>query len=225
MCRFVADRHFDPDQRLREFSGSTGSKMDSTYWPVLNQLLVQDATDRYKLIKEFQRIIGVIIFLANPLSLSSLAELLLGTSKHDSTFDLERQISIHLNLFHSVLSIPSDLKLSIQTLHLSFHDYLVDDRTKDQEATAQFWMDKKAKHELIASQCLIIIGRSLKRNICELSSYETSWTEICSDSIIRYILSALQYACCYWVYHLTQDPAPARIFEKMYIFLKKHFFY
>ncbi|KAI2853490.1 hypothetical protein CBS11350_228 [Aspergillus niger] len=140
VCRFVADRHFDPDQRLREFSGSTGSKMDSTYRPVLNQLLVQDATDRYKLIKEFQRIIGVIILLANPLSLSSLAELLLGTSKHDSTFDLERQISIHLNLFHSVLSIPSDPKLPIRTLHLSFHDYLVDDRTKDQEATAQFWL-------------------------------------------------------------------------------------
>ncbi|KAI2820484.1 hypothetical protein CBS115989_3614 [Aspergillus niger] len=127
VCRFVANRHFDPDQRLREFSGSTGSKMDSTYRPVLNQLLVQDATDRYKLIKEFQRIIGVIILLANPLSLSSLAELLLGTSKHDSTFDLERQISIHLNLFHSVLSIPSDPKLPIRTLHLSFHDYLVDD--------------------------------------------------------------------------------------------------
>ncbi|BCR98241.1 uncharacterized protein AKAW2_31560S [Aspergillus luchuensis] len=223
VCRFVADRHFDPDQRLREFSGSTGSKMDSTYRPVLNQLLVQDATDRYKLIKEFQRIIGVIILLANPLSLSSLAELLLGTSKHDSTFDLERQISIHLNLFHSVLSIPSDPKLPIRTLHLSFHDYLVDDRTKDQEATAQFWVDKKAKHELIASQCLTVMGRSLKRNICELSSYGTSRTEIRPDSIARYIPSALQYACRYWVYHLTQGPAPARILEKVHTFLKKHF--
>ncbi|KAH8425539.1 ATP-binding protein [Aspergillus melleus] len=59
VCRFVADRHFDPDKRLREFStGSTGSKMDDTYRPVLNQLLVQDATDRTKLIEEFQRIIG-----------------------------------------------------------------------------------------------------------------------------------------------------------------------
>ncbi|PYH59943.1 uncharacterized protein BO96DRAFT_486697 [Aspergillus niger CBS 101883] len=191
VCRFVADRHFDPDQRLREFSGSTGSKMDSTYRPVLNQLLVQDATDRYKLIKEFQRIIGVIILLANPLSLSSLAELLLGTSKHDSTFDLERQISIHLNLFHSVLSISSDPKLPIRTLHLSFHDYLVDDRTKDQEATAQFWVDKKAKHELIASQCLTVMGRSLKRNICELLNYGTSRTEIRPDFIARYIPSAL----------------------------------
>ncbi|GLA13523.1 hypothetical protein AnigIFM62618_010512 [Aspergillus niger] len=136
VCRFVADRHFDPDQRLREFSGSTGSKMDNTYRPVLNQLLVQDATDRDKLIEEFQRTIGIIILLANPLSLSSLAELLLGTSEHDSSIDLERHISVHLEFFYSVLSIPSDPKLPIRTLHLSFHDYLVDDRTKDQEATS-----------------------------------------------------------------------------------------
>ncbi|OJJ68072.1 hypothetical protein ASPBRDRAFT_47014 [Aspergillus brasiliensis CBS 101740] len=224
VCRFVADRHFDPDKRLREFSTcSTGSKMDDTYRPVLNQLLVQDATDRNKLIKEFQRIIGVIILLANPLSLSSLAELLLGTSEDDSSIDLECQISIHLDLFHSVLSIPSDPNLPIRTLHLSFHDYLVDDRTKCQEATSQFWVDKKAKHELIASQCLTVMGRYLKKNICELPSYGTSRTEIHSHSIARYLPAALQYACRYWVYHLTQSPAPARLLTQVLTFLKEHF--
>lgn len=128
--RFVADRRFDPDERLQEFStSSTGSKMDSTYRPVLNQLLIQDATDRNKLIKKFQKIIGVIILLANPLSLSSLAKLLETPEYH---------IRIHLDLFHSVLSIPSDARLPIRTLYLSFHDYLVNDRTKDEEATSQF---------------------------------------------------------------------------------------
>ncbi|KAL3251159.1 hypothetical protein ABHI18_010792 [Aspergillus niger] len=222
VCRFVADRHFDPDQRLREFSSSTGSKMDNTYRPVLNQLLVQDATDRDKLIGEFQRIIGVIILLANPLSLSSLAELLLGTSEHDSSIDLERHISVHLEVFHSVLSIPSDARLPIRTLHLSFHDYLVDDRTRDQEATSQFWVDKKAKHELIASQCLTVMGRYLKKNICELPSYGTSRTEIHSDSIAGFLPTALQYACRYWVYHLTQGSAPARMLEQVLTFLKEH---
>ncbi|KAL4935443.1 hypothetical protein BDV06DRAFT_217427 [Aspergillus oleicola] len=224
VCRFVADTHFDPDERLREFStGSTGSKMDDTYRPVLNQLLVQDATDRNKLIEEFQRIIGVIILLANPLSMSSLAQLLLGTSEHNSSIDLERHISIHLDFFHSVLSIPSDANLPIRTLHLSFHDYLVDDRTKDQVATSQFWVDKIAKHELIASQCLTVIGRYLKKNICGMTSYGTSRTEIHPDSIARYLPAALQYACRYWVYHLTQSPVPARILGKVLTFLKEHF--
>ncbi|OJJ65577.1 hypothetical protein ASPBRDRAFT_201704 [Aspergillus brasiliensis CBS 101740] len=223
VCRFVADSHFDPDERLRKFStSSTGSKMDGTYRPVLNQLLVQEATDRDKLIEEFQRTIGVIILLANPLSLSSLAELLLGTSEHNSSIDLERHISIHLEFFHSVLSIPSDANLPIRTLHLSFHDYLVNDRTKDEEATSQFWVDKRAKHELIASQCVTVMGRYLKKNICELPSYGTSRTEIHLDSIARYLPPALQYACRYWVYHLTRSPAPARILDKVLIFLKEH---
>ncbi|GMG35167.1 unnamed protein product [Aspergillus oryzae] len=214
VCRFVADRRFDPDERLQEFStSSTGSKMDGTYRPVLNQLLVQDATDRNKLIEKFQKIIGVIILLANPLSLSSLAELLETPERH---------IRIHLDLFHSVLSIPSDARLPIRTLHLSFHDYLVNDRTKDEEATSQFWVDKRAKHELIASQCVTVMGRYLKKNICELPSYGTSRIEIHLDSIARYLPPALQYACRYWVYHLTQSPAPARILDKVFIFLKEH---
>ncbi|EHA17705.1 hypothetical protein ASPNIDRAFT_129918, partial [Aspergillus niger ATCC 1015] len=59
VCRFVADSGFDPDERLQEFStSSTGSKLDGTYRPVLNQLLVRDATDRNKLIEKFQKIIG-----------------------------------------------------------------------------------------------------------------------------------------------------------------------
>ncbi|KAH8434467.1 NACHT and WD repeat domain-containing protein [Aspergillus melleus] len=215
MCRFVADRRFDPDERLREFStNSTGSKMDDTYRPVLNQLLVKDATDRTKLIEKFQRIIGVIIFLANPLSLSSLAELL-GTP--------ERYISIHLDLFHSVLSIPSDSKLPIRTLHLSFHDYLVDDRTKDEEATSRFWVDKKEKHKLIACQCLAVMGRYLRKNICDLPSHGTSRTEIDHDAMARFLPPALQYACRYWVYHLAQSSASADTIDQVLIFLKEHF--
>ena len=54
VCRFVADRHFDLDERLWEISTSpAGSKMDKIYWLVLNQLLVKDATDRNKLVEEF----------------------------------------------------------------------------------------------------------------------------------------------------------------------------
>ncbi|KAE8132446.1 hypothetical protein BDV38DRAFT_275126 [Aspergillus pseudotamarii] len=215
MCRFVGDRHFDPDERLREFSASsTGSKMDNTYRPVLSQLLVKDTTDRNKLVKEFQKIIGVIILLANPLSLRSLAELLETPEHH---------ISIYLDLFHSVLSIPSDPTLPIRTLHLSFHDYLVDHRTKDQNNISRFWVDKRDKHEFIACQCLAVMGRYLKKNICNLPSYGTSRTEIGPDSIARYLPPALQYACRHWVYHLTEIPAQARILGKVLIFLKDHF--
>jgi hypothetical protein len=130
----------------------------------------------------------VIILLAAPLSLSTLAELLEVP---------EGDISNRLDPFYSVLTISSNLNLPIQILHLSFHDYLVDERTKAQKSTAQFWVDKKEKHELIARQCLIIMGRCLRKNICELSSYGTSRIEIDPASIARFLPPALQYACRY----------------------------
>lgn len=215
VCRFVADSNFDPQERLQEFlTTSSGYKLDDTYRPVLKQLLVKDKSDRDKLIAEFQKIIGVIILLASPLSLSSLAELL----------ELqERKISIRLRSFHSVLTIPSDPNLPIQTVHSSFHDYLLDDATKKDMKISHFWVDKGEKHELITRQCLSVMGCYLKKNICELESYGKSRAEIDPTTMARFLPPVLQYACRYWVYHLTQSSAPARKLNQVHLFLNKHY--
>jgi hypothetical protein len=214
VCRFVADRKFDPEERLQQFfTDSSGSKLDKTYHPILNQLHAEDESDMDKLGEEFQKTIGVIILLAAPLSLSSLAELL-GMP--------EASIRIRLDSFHSVLTIPNDRTLPIRTLHLSFHDYLLDERTKAQKATSRFWVDKKEKHEFIGRQCLALMGRHLRKNICDLPSYGTSRTEIDPASIARFLPPALQYACCYWVYHFSQCSALARSLDQILLFLKEH---
>ncbi|KAL4928943.1 uncharacterized protein BDV17DRAFT_298409 [Aspergillus undulatus] len=215
VCRFVADRKFNPEKRLQEFlTEPSGSKMDKTYRPVLNQLLTEDESDMEQLVEEFQKIIGVIILLADPLSLCALADLLRIP---------EEDISNRLDSFHSVLSVPDDPHLPIRALHLSFHDYLVDNRTRAHEATSKFWVDKKEKHGLIASHCLTIMNWSLRKNICRLPSYGTSRDEIDPASIASFLPDALQYACRYWVYHLTQSTAPAANLEQVHLFLKKHF--
>ncbi|KAH1596333.1 hypothetical protein KXX44_006640 [Aspergillus fumigatus] len=77
VCRFVADKNWNPEKRLQQFfMNSSGSKMDRTYRPILNQLITEDESDMDELVEEFHNIIGVIILLAAPLSLSALAELL-----------------------------------------------------------------------------------------------------------------------------------------------------
>jgi hypothetical protein len=215
MCRFVADRNFDPEERLGQFSKDTpGTRMEKTYQPILNQLLVEDESDRDTLINNFQNIIGVVILLAVPLSLKSLSELLEVS---------ERIIGVHMNFFHSVLTIPRDSNLPIRVLHLSFHDYLVDERRKSKESTSRFWVNEKEKHELITRQCLTIMGRCLRKNLCELPSYGTSQTEINPASKARFLPPALQYACRYWVYHLNRSSAPARSLNQVLLFLKEHF--
>ncbi|KAJ6023886.1 hypothetical protein N7540_004683 [Penicillium herquei] len=215
VCRFVADRRFNPEKRLQQFSqDSPGSKMDKTYQPILNQLIVEDKDDANTLIGEFQKIIGVIISLAAPLSLSSLSDLLEIP---------ESDISNQLDLFHSVLSIPTDPETPIRTLHLSFRDYLVHDHTRSQESTSPFWVDEKQKHEFIARKCLAIMNRHLKKNICELSSYGTLRTEIDQSSIARFLPPSLQYACHYWIHHLASTSYPEKMLELAFAFLEKHF--
>ncbi|PWY68063.1 hypothetical protein BO94DRAFT_560973 [Aspergillus sclerotioniger CBS 115572] len=67
------------------FTDSSGSKMDKTYRPILNQLLTENESDTDKLIEEFQKIIGVIILLATPLSSSALTELVERTKTQGPT--------------------------------------------------------------------------------------------------------------------------------------------
>jgi hypothetical protein len=215
MCRFVADKRWNPERRLQQFfDDSPGSKMDKTYRPILNQLLAEDKNDMDQLVEEFQKTIGVIILLATPLSLSALTELVEMP---------EVEISTRLDAFHSVLTIPDEPNLPIQTLHLSFHDYLVHKDMKAQESISRFWVDKKKKHEFIARQCLIVMGRYLKKNICRLSSYGTSRTEIDPDSITQFLPPALQYTCRYWVYHLAQSSLSANTISQILPFFEGHF--
>jgi hypothetical protein len=215
VCRFVADKRWNPERRLQQFfDDSPGSKMDKTYRPILNQLLAEDESDTDQLVEEFQKTIGVIILLATPLSLSALTELVEMP---------EVEISTRLDAFHSVLTIPDEPNLPIQTLHLSFHDYLVDEHLKAQVSTSRFWVDKKNKHEFIARQCLTIMDRHLQKNICGLPSYGTSRTEIDPDSIARFLPPALRYACRYWVYHLAQSSLSAQTIDQILLFLEKHF--
>ncbi|KAL4992959.1 hypothetical protein BDV10DRAFT_39023 [Aspergillus recurvatus] len=189
-------------------------EMDKTYRPVLYQLHAEDESEMDMLVEEFQKTIGVIILLAVPLSLSALAELVEIP---------EGEISIRLDAFHSVLTIPSNADLPIRTLHLSFHDHLRAEGTRPQKAMSRFWENQQETHGLIARQCLIVMRRHLTKNICKLPSYGTSRTEIDSACITRFFPPALQYACRYWVYHLNQSSALARSIDQVFLFLKEHF--
>jgi len=100
LCRFVGDVRWNAKDRLIKIlvdQSTHVSKMDNTYLPGLNQLLVgQDEWEIRQLIQEFKRIVGITIILATPLSVSALAQLL----------DMEAYvINTRLDLLHSALNI------------------------------------------------------------------------------------------------------------------------
>lgn len=215
LCRFVGDVKWNPESRLRAILADETtyvSKMDSTYLPVLNQLLTgQDEWESKQLVQEFKEIVGVIILLATPLSVNALVGLL-----NMETDD----ISNRLHLLHSVLSIPDDLDMPVRLLHLSFRDFLLDSKKKD---NSPFWIDEKEIHHRLTIQCLTVMHCHLKKNFCNLPGEGTQRTEIDAHSINQYTPSELQYACRYWAQHLVQSKDLNSVIHDAFLFLQKHF--
>ncbi|KAJ5992489.1 hypothetical protein N7451_008213 [Penicillium sp. IBT 35674x] len=213
VCRYIESSKWEPKSRLMELlrdQAKYASRMDKTYQPILTRLLddqENDESEQQQLLQEFQQIVGVIIFLAFPLSINALS-LFLGIGAD--------QISNRLDSFRSVLRIPGDRDQPIRILHLSFRDFLVQSRTK-------FLVDELKKHKEIARSCLNTMWSHLQKNICKLGSPGTHRTDIDPQYIRQYLPSELQYSCRYWIHHLGQSQALSSEIEGVRLFLQRHF--
>lgn len=188
------------------------SKLDATYSPVLDQLLV-DMTEpaKYNIIREFRDVVGSIVILARPLSTTGLS-CLLGIDK--------AYIDNRLDLLHSVLDMPSDADAPVKLLHLSFRDYLLDERK-----THQFWVDEKATHEKLAIKCLHLLMNNdhLRKDICGLQMLGTLREDVNRRKIDGCLPPQVQYACLYWVYHLKGSGVGLHDGYQALQFLQHHF--
>ncbi len=219
ICRFLEDRRCgEPDEQLAKVlkyqTKSQESELDATYLPVLDHLLTGLSQVRKdEVVQKFKEVVGAIIILASPLSTTSLAQLL-GISK--------ARIDHTLDLLHSVLSIPSNLDTPVRLLHLSFRDFLLDSEKREEHP---FWINEKDVHEILATRCLdrLSLGECLKKDICNLRTPERSRADVNKQTIDSHLLSDIQYACQYWVYHLKESGSTICDDDKVHDFLKCHF--
>jgi hypothetical protein len=213
VCRVFEDPQWDPVDSLTEILAhrSEETQLDATYLPVLNKLINNQSGNRkIQLIQEFQEVVGTIVMLESPLSISSLSRLI-GVS--------ERLIDLRLNSLHSVIRIPHDKEMPIRPFHLSFRDFLHDPKTRGK---TPLWLDEKEMHQKLATRCLIV-SHSLRRNICGLLSDGTQRVEIDPRTINRCLSQELQYSCRYWAQHLVKSKDVGFVIHKAFSFLKKHF--
>ncbi|KAL4733015.1 NACHT and WD40 domain protein [Aspergillus similis] len=213
VCRYIENPKWEPKLRLAELLKDQAkyvSKMDKTYLPILTRLLddqESDEREQQQLLQEFQDIIGVIILLAVPLSITTLSLFL----------ELEvDQISNRLDSFRSVLSIPRDENQPVRILHLSFPEFLV-------RTTTKFRVDAPTKHKDIAKSCLRTMRRLLRRDICTLADPGARRAEIDPLDIYKCLPSELQYSCRYWIYHLKNSHVLSSNIDEVQLFLQKHF--
>ncbi|PNP55781.1 hypothetical protein THARTR1_04001 [Trichoderma harzianum] len=215
-CRFISDRRLGgPNEQLERFFNSdlnSRSNLDATYLPVLDQLIRGlKGGEKEAVVTKFKEVVGTIVLLANPLSITSLASLLaIETEKIDNQLDM----------LHSVLNIPLNPDAPIRLFHLSFRDFLIDKENRDINS---FWVDEQETHAMIMVRCLRLLSTdNLRRDICDLQRPGTLRLEIEQEKIDTRFPPEMQYACLYWVHHLKESGGTVSDHDQVYYFLIRH---
>jgi hypothetical protein len=200
LVNFIQDRNYSsPADQLRSLLeneptiahswASPYRRLDELYTKVLNQAfpcITVTLAERLKIV------LGSIILLRDPLSPSALEQLL----------DL-RPMTVRSTLqhLHSVVVVPEIEVQVIRILHPSFFEFMTD---PSRCRKADFIVDTLTQHTLLARACLDTM-MSLRRDICEINNPCLLNLEVddLSSRIAKYIPPHIQYACRYWVFHLT----------------------
>jgi hypothetical protein len=122
VCRFIQEPGWDPRRQVAkvlDYQSKTNQseidKLDATYGPVLEQLLVGSKEAGSSLANQFCAVVGSIVLLAEPLSIRALACLL--ELPEDDIFS-------QLQSLQSVLIVPDSAEYPVRAFHLSFRDFL-----------------------------------------------------------------------------------------------------
>ncbi|KAL9568837.1 hypothetical protein ACKAV7_007054 [Fusarium commune] len=217
VCRFVGDsRRRNPRTRLETVlnhgNRSYGPRLEQTYTSILRSQVTELPRDeREEIIKDFKVVVGSIIMLASPLSVTALSRLI------DTP---PEAVDERLDVLHSVLSIPLERTMPVRLLHLSFRDYLIN---PENEESVEFWVDEKLAHRRLAKHCLRIMRGALRKNICSLSFPGMHRSAVSVEQLEEHVPPELQYACMNWVHHQTKVDFEPNESNDMYDFLKTHF--
>jgi hypothetical protein len=188
------------------------------YMEILRDIYPQESPD----VDEFRRIVGAMIFVAEPVCLRSLKYLLYPDSEDiEDTGDSRAthvlrassmdDVPDFQNLFLLLRWIfkPNTARITLETIprcHKSFVGFI-----RDPSQSGYFCVNSTEVHEDIARQCLRLL-RTFPGNISII--YDT-W------DASNFISSPFQYACFYWEYHLRFTSPDGRNTEAFDRFVRR----
>jgi NACHT domain-containing protein len=228
VCRILSDGVLgDPKDQLErviEYSDRRGSKLDATYRPVLDRLLLnpddpskqRPVPEKAEILEDFRTIVGSIVILNEPLSIPSLSNLLGVKSS---------KITSKLKWLRAVIRVPEDVKKPVRIFHLSFRDYLLQDSSAEDSPNnkdTKFRIDEKQANEILADRCIQLMSTSLKEDISGVTIPGTLVIDVPSSRVEQSIPSEVQYACVHWVEHLQKSGIQLQDNDNVDQFLRKH---
>ena len=200
MVRFIDQRNKNPRRQLDQliqsqesgFEGKAKLKgdmtLDSFYILILHEAFGGgDPEDDAKV----RSVLGAVILAINPLSPSTIAELL--------DLDLEDVLPL-LSSLRSLLIFSEDIDQPVQPFHKSFSDFIVD---PVRCADPSFCVSPPDQHAELAVGCLELMNRKLGSGVCKLPRriFEAPYDGR-GEVTKQLIGEALEYACESWDKHL-----------------------
>ncbi|KAK5673979.1 hypothetical protein LTS10_013255 [Elasticomyces elasticus] len=225
LCKLLSSSN-KPQEDLRILLSQThghglSAGLGAVYLPVLRQAVAtasgQGTKDKMVM---FRTIIGSLILLSNPLSATSLSNLL-GTSIQD--------VGAFVPPLQSVLNVPEsadgapDPLCAIKLFHLSFRDFLVNPELAKDDEGKKFWIDEAQAHSKLAGHCLRLLSdATLNEDMCRVKSLGTRRAAVSKTKIAEHLPEEVAYACSYWIQHVVKSGEHIKDDCEVHQFLKKH---
>jgi hypothetical protein len=199
VLRFVASLHHDPLKRLQEIIDDIApitsfEVMDKLYLRILHAIIeeVLDG-DRDHVCENFRRIIGSVVLVQQPLTLSTLS-LLTGYTP--------LEIRGTLTSIDSLVSVPQTEtdSLPIRPYHPSFGTFVTHPRRC---TSVEFCVNPNEGHAFLAERCFLLMEKRLRKNMGGIKDGSRANDDIpdLAHTVTKHLSSALQYACMYWSAH------------------------
>jgi len=186
--------------------------LDSLYTRIL-QMAFDFGGEDPELNFRIQSIIGAVVLAMNPLSPSTIAELI----------GLETvQVKKVLKPLQSLLILSEDPNSPVKPFHKSFPDFITDSpRCLDK----RFYISPKIHHHKLAINCLTLMNGALKPNLLSLPECALNKeVKDLQDRINAHISPALKYACKFWCDHLTKTGEDiSRVLDALNVFMREKF--
>jgi hypothetical protein len=217
-CRFIREGLFADERLLTLLKGGASAAttpeehLNGIYITVLQNSIQAHfgPQDKERFCSMLRDILGSVVALFSPLSVSSLSRLLV-TSK--------QRVGRMLKDLHAILDIPNNHTCPLYLHHPSFRDFLLN---KNRCGDLDFWVDEKQAHQTLANRCIQLMSTSLTEDICGVTLPGILVTDVEHSQIQQYLPSEVRYACLYWIQHLQKSNAQLYDNDQIHQFLQVH---
>lgn len=218
-CKFIRDGKRFAEKRMQTLldrSISTGSEPERHLDVIYTTVLYASISGTYS--REEQKeaydylrlILGSIVVLFSELSVEALSKLLNLPSE---------DISDTIAELHSILDIPEELSRPLRLHHDAFRGFLLDaTRCKDHEMI----VNEQQAHLKLAKGCLEVMSSVLKEDVCDQGMPGVLVSDVDSSHIQECLPLEAQYACLYWVRHLSKSECELCDNGYIHHFLRSH---